>query len=538
MVPLYRQLRDCVGIFLIFITLFNFIGCCHPCSEAGGTQARPHSMLQAPSIPAPNQPNFIGMTESPISESMRINSAAQHRSKQQHGARPLDNPPPVPDPTVMSVDLALKSVMDQLNTLLTNATGDIKAAGASLEGNAQQLVGQIDARMGNELNKTISQLNAAERQMVQDAELLIAQMQAAAQALIAQTSDAAIVALREADILAYGAEADLPCQDRVPRVLYGISDSDVHPLFIRAGIDSPELRIRGNFLAYSVPSVTVDGQSAPVNYFNTDEVSINIPGAVLSGIQADHTSSVSFAPSSCRPRMLGNGKIQKGPVQSIGFLLKPQVNYTIQAYVSATADFPQTGLKWPIDYYNYADDCNASYDVDQTDCLPVQTPGPGAASELPTLVNTPTPWLIHTTTANCGSAVGIPKIQSNTCVTVPGHVQGCGTSWLVNCNGHGWLGYHIDLLYTGFVTSSLTEQQFTANPSQTQNSVEFVYNLPIPDGVQNIQWKYTVTIKRTEGAQVTSITLSESNQTDPSGPYSISFNPTVQKLVVSLPQTQ
>src|SRR5262249_32271127 len=151
--------------------------------------------------------------------------------------------------------------------------------------------------------------------------------QRALQDLVTQTGDVAKVTLYETDITAYNATANIPCQPKVPRFVYP------SPFRIQVGKDIPEIKVRGNFLNFSQPNVTIQGQDSQLESANANEYLIKIPQKLLDNVTQSQSFVVKASPAKCVSGALGMSKIEPGSEQSVSFLVLPRMVYNISAHI-------------------------------------------------------------------------------------------------------------------------------------------------------------------------------------------------------------
>lgn len=492
-------------------------GCCGVCRNYSQTTMMEDAKNQR--IPE-YRPIFSGSKYTPLQSSIEYIRAEEAKNAKEGGYRPRD---PI---TGMLIYKALSDALNKLQNLLDNAAGDIQAVGNSLEANGHALLSDMDTRYKDMLDRTLDQLHTEERATWNAAVALTDRADSAAQALQAQLFDNAKVAMWEGDIVAYDAVKAIPCQPEIARVVYASSLNESRPLSLRLGADLPTIKVRGNFLSFEKVPVFVDGTQVEVRIANANEYVVDIPKNVQDKINSTGPQLVDVyaSPKSCNPTFLGC-EVKDGPKQSVGILVKPSVSADFSVVVRPVGEVP-TKLKWPIDYYRSDENCDAHYRVD--------TPQSLADDPALSLVSEPKPWEIYTTTANCGSGIEEPRVTGNRSVLVPGHLDGCGYGWpFHDCRGRGWLGYHLDLHYNGFVQQALNEQTFQQN-SVSHGDFDFAYTEPVPSGTRYIHWNYVVTIKLHEGGQTRTVTLT--NDVSNSDGIVTNFDASAKRLHVKIPQ--
>src|SRR5208283_179597 len=268
-------------------------------------------------------------------------------------------------PTVLAVRDLLQTALDGLDNTIKSAGGEVKSAGDSLQANAQNVIADINATLGSKLNLTFDKLDKQEQQLVADAQLLTKQINVATNSVINNAGAQARFAIAEADITAYNTSYSLPCRDQTPRFVYA------QPAEIRVGADRPEIKIRGNFLAFGdAPQVTVGDTPGSIIARSDNEMLVQIPQKVLDGINVERSVAVSATPYAQRRTNLwvycySSTKKLDHPL-SVATVLKPKVSIMIVGTIHGTVDMPHS-VDEPYAFDNgTGDNCDASFEDDKS----------------------------------------------------------------------------------------------------------------------------------------------------------------------------
>lgn len=344
--------------------------------------------------------------------------------------------------TVMAVRQALVSAIGRLDTALANAADNVKAVGNSLEGNARGVVSDIDQRLGNKLTYTFDRLDKTERQLMEDAEALVGQLDSSTRAVIELSAAEASRVLGDADIVAYNALYSLPCRSQTPRIVY------VTPEVVYEAYTVPEIALRGNFLDLGPePRVTVGGRPATVLARSANALRLTLPKAVAQGVRSSHSVSVRFRPTALEKSCHLWGLIPWSRSReldrdlSASVLLQPRTTARVTAKVTPLVTRRET-LSTTYELNDgTGDDCGRNFDATKVWCLPDAWGGrlvSGAPYSNPG---------IHS--QNCNSGVTATSLAGDRCVKVEARIGGCGWNefpfGIRECKGRGWLHYSITL---------------------------------------------------------------------------------------------
>lgn len=343
----------------------------------------------------------------------------------------------------LTVGLVRQTLLDsigKLDTTLANATGNLKAAGFSLEGNARGLISDIDARLGSKLDYTFDRLDKTERRLMEDAQTLIEKLEISAQAVIGETSKAATKIIGDADILAYNTLYSLPCRSQVPRLVYAT------PEILHSGYTLPEVTLRGNFLDLGAePVVTVDGAAARVLGRTANTLHLQLPSSVFPGNRKSHSVTIKLRPTELRKRCLLGvlPKENKQPLSrdlTMSVLLHPPTTAVISATLTPIVGRLET-ISTPYELnVGTGNDCDGNFDATRTFCLP---DGWGGRLVIGNPYSGP-----HVRSANGKGGIQSTNLAGDRCIRIEARVIGNGYDnyYLVkDCKGRGWLHYSGDL---------------------------------------------------------------------------------------------
>ena len=391
--------------------------------------------------------------------------------------------------TVLEARNLLQTALDGLNNSLKTAGGEIKSAGDSLQGNAQNVIADMNQMLGSKLNLTFDKLNKQEQALVADAQVLTKQINDAANQVVNNAGDQARSAIAEADITAYDASYSIPCRDQNPRFVY------VQPNFIRVGADRPEVKIRGNFLAIgNAPDVKVGDRSAKIISRADTEILVQIPPETINSITVEKSIPISATLNALHRTNLwvycySHMTTMDHPL-SVATVLKPKLSIKIIGSISGTADASNTVDESYTFDNGTGDNCDASFEADKSYCMKV-----GRVLDS---------WTGPSVSSANGNDTGIRSTtrQGDRCVEVAAHIAGKGYSISVptpfgsikNCNGRGWLAYGIVLHGHEAVTNQLPSVPISVDSLDgSQRSFLFHYG-PLPAGSTNPNWRYEATL--------------------------------------------
>ena len=498
--------------FIVLITL----GCPQPPSQLTGTSTDGHNIEICPDCPigtpvqqqkaliSTQRPQHSERVANMILNSNSILPAKKMAATTEQGG----NKPKVRayslgvDPTAGMVIDALNSAISGLEDAISKASADIKSVGNSLDANAKDVLAQLNYYLGDKLNDTFDKLSEQEKRLAEDAENLIDQTKNATLLITNNAKDAAIIAAQEADITAYDSVNSLPCKNKVPRLVY-VTPSSIE---LNSQTESPEVKIRGNFLNYGNPDIKVNNQ--PVNIISTsaNEYTIEIPNAVINNITDERSLQISAVCNKCTVSPLGSSIQATGTVQSLALKIIPIQSYSLLVHITPLADIP-TENDYEFSPYDHTEQkCDASdvhasmnwnlpnpgwtYLSHVLENLQINQKGSGIVSQTPT----PNGVVVEDTVSGAG------------CVWPS---SGCGPgTW---CKGRGWVKYTAKIHYKAYTKTSLPG--FSATEPNSQNTTySYAYDRSnIPIDAQNIKWIYDVTVNIGRGNQKNSINLSDAN---------------------------
>lgn len=396
--------------------------------------------------------------------------------------------------------VGLKSLLGSLEATIGTVSGQIHAQLTNLLSTANGLAAQWDRRLKNRLTETIDQLNALERRIVEDTESFIRMSQETIRLVEAGAIEAARVAAGEADIVAYNTTT-LLVRKKEPRFVYPT------PLVFRIGLEEPVVAIRGNFLGFRPYNLKIGRNATELTPlgFSSNQVTVRIPDSYLETITTPTTIDLSAEPWSRKKRLLWWGyKYEKMPTQTVLVSANPRVDYTLDVSITPLASVP-TFHTFTYNFYESDENCNANRRVDRLYPLPLGWE----------IANVLTPPQITINTANCGSGLvgNGASYSGDNAVLVEANLKGCGTNWIFNCKGRGWLGYTVYAPAKSYQYQPI--DKFVANvkvPNQIQRTFTFDYPLAnIPLDNRGVKYPYRVSILIEEGTIIKRIEISDVN---------------------------
>lgn len=410
--------------------------------------------------------------------------------------------------TVGAVSAALQDALAGFNLAIATAGAETRSTGASLAGNAQNVITDIDRQLGNRLTTSIDQLSGVERQLAEDAILLTRQVKAAGVAVVTLTADEARRTMAEADITAYNASYSLPCRSLTPRIVYSL------PREIRRGKGPAEIHLKGNFLDVGkMPLVTVDGVAATIVGRNRNELTVRVPEKVMGSIVNPRSVQVAAHLEENRRTnfwLFCSEKIVAMPAPlTDAQLLRPELGYKVSLQVGGVFDALEP-LSTTTNYSRTDNNHEASFDDNHQVCLPADY-----------VLNPAKPPVLTIKSANCNSSVGTPTIAGERCVVVPAHLGGCGVvkqfGIIIDHKGRGWFDYDVTLNGVKKVPATIAVQQFDmVSPDGAQRSFSAAHS-EASKNLLNPRWQYAATVQVTEGTQLVRTIVAGSGNPNPDG---------------------
>ena len=441
----------------------------------------------------------------------------------------------------------LNGAIDSLAEKLKNLTNDLISVGHQLQASAHAVVDHLMEQLGDKLERTEDLLQGLERQLFQDASKLVYQLNAAAEQLSSSTAERALITMYEADILAYNTTQNLPCQAKVGRLVYAKSLNPRQPLSLRLGFDANELIVLGNWLDLGErPQVSLAGkrchypgdagadptQHCMVKGYSAEQLVIGFPDRFIADPTNPQGESVEVRATTqlCKPRALLRGKLSSNGERSAFIRVVPRKQYTVYTRIWATAKVRSQAIwNWQQPFYYREENCDGYARHDRTYRLPNSVDYE--------LAENPFAQLTITSGPNCNSGVDGVRREGNSAVKVEAHVGGCGTSWLVNCNGRGWLGYVLNMRYFTWPMTSLQPLEYFEANVTTPYQKQFDYTVPLPSPVRYLSWHYYVRVVVTQGGQTQTVELSEDDELAEGFGITTSQNESTGAVTVNIPQT-
>ncbi|NOJ46073.1 hypothetical protein [Bradyrhizobium archetypum] len=394
--------------------------------------------------------------------------------------------------TVGAASAALSAALDQFKAAIAQAGDELRGLGNSLQANAQNVLQDMNKIMKDRMDQAVSSLDVQERRIVEDAEALTRQVQKATEALLKRAGDEARQTIVEADISAYDALFSLPCRDLRPRIVAAF------PGEIVASQGQPVMTLRGNYLTQgSTLTASVDGKAARIVERLDHSIKVELPDTIASPtLNRVRAASVQVAGLAALDRTLWFGlvcrekSVSQAPVAA-AITIRPQIKWSVSGKIRST-HLIESSRAEPVRKFSRTgnDHCDDTFDVTTSYC---------AADENAVR----TTGTLSITSANCGSSAGAPQPSGPRCVSVPGHVQGCGAdrgpfhTWL-GCKGRGWLNYDLTLMVTTKSRVEAGSANIEVAPSVTDRSWSFSF----PPAGDQAQYEYEATIQKTQGDEV------------------------------------
>lgn len=410
--------------------------------------------------------------------------------------------------TVGAVKNLLDGALDDLDAQLDKASADLRSVGESFEKNARGVLADIDERLGDKLEYTLDRLEGQEQRLFESAQALAYQAQKAAEQIAAGAGEEARRTLFEGDIVAYNTSYNLPCRSHRPRLVYA------QPAELVVGRDRPEVTLRGNYLNYGPrPDVRVAGRMARVIARTQEQITVEIPDAVLAGADRERSVPVSVKTGEVLRELTWFGlrcsETERAALraQSLPVVLKPRDQVKVTAQLTPQVGTPERrtfNFSFSEDTGNSCSDRTRNHD--RTWCVP---DGQG--------------WRLETfggpsvSSRNCGSRISETRQVGDKCVFVGGRVRGCGYQNLVfgrACNGRGWLRYTMSIQAVRIqdATDGPAERFESASEDDAeQRNFLFTYGGTIADGHEITGWSYEADVVIWEAGRKRRIVVSDVN---------------------------
>lgn len=441
----------------------------------------------------------------------------------------VDIPEPRPDtepvrsaaipqiPTAVLVMQELNAMLTELSAMIDQAGGEVKSIIQQTQTTASQLLAEMDYTLGERAERTIDQLEGAEKRMVEDAQALTAQMKRSADLINAGLLESAKESLWESDILAYNALYSLPCRDKIPRLVYA------KPRKMRIWADPGEpggqefadrgasqelaIPVRGNFLKIvneRPPVVTArvgtDGAPRPaaVGAINQNGFTVGLGDETVQELQSIRRPTRLYIDASMM-KCLAEDDEYSEERSGVDVEVLPPLTYSVATSITPVVMVPSAGTKTMSFFERGSNKCNDNYRADR-----LWSVGPPA---------TVTDWRISVTSANGGSHVIRTSRSGPYTVSVEARVRGAGRDCFAgfcNCKGRGWLGYTLAIDYETMVETPLRQMDFASTAVQPA----YVFSYPLtefPARHEKKACRYYSRIAINEGDQQTIVELTDTN---------------------------
>ena len=452
----------------------------------------------------------------------------------------------MPDPTVGLIMAELKEIIGQLSTLAETVSGETKSVIQQAQASSSQLLAEIDHTLGKRQDRLVSDLNEAERRMVNDAKLLIENTKRAAAQVQAGAFQNARETLHESDIVAYNALHDIPCADKAPRLVYAkpsqfrvwknsalAVDPEAGKPNDGSGTPLPRreayISVRGNYLAYGTPTVTArvgSGEHRPAQI-----QSLNHNGFVAivgPETMADLEAIQRPTPLEIRASVPRCPKAKGGPVETgVNVTVLPPLTYDVATIIRPRADLPVFGSQTFAYSQMGSDRCDDRKPIDETYSV-----GP------PALV---TDWRIHVNSLGGNSQINRVDRAGPNSVRVQATLQGKGRRCFMgvcDCRGRGWVNYGLLVNYKDYKAADLLASTLAREVAQNKFSYFFPYPHQFPPDMRNLACRYYSRVRISEGEQSAEVELTETipSVNTPYGMVNSVFDRATCGVTVELPQ--
>lgn len=189
--------------------------------------------------------------------------------------------------TIGVVRLLLVDTLVQLQNVVETAGAEVKGVGNSLQASAQNVIKDIDSVFGSNLDLTFQNMDAMQRSLFRDAQILASQLERASITIAKVGGTEARRAISEADITAYNTSYSLPCRSQIPRFVYSLPEK------LRAGSDTRSVTIKGNFLDIGPePEITVESRPVKIVARNANQIRVEIPEELIEDVSTNREISI------------------------------------------------------------------------------------------------------------------------------------------------------------------------------------------------------------------------------------------------------
>lgn len=389
--------------------------------------------------------------------------------------------------TIGAVRDLISNALRDLQSVTVTAGGEIQGAGNQLQANAQNVIRDIDSAFKNNLNLTFDKMDQQQRALYRDAQSLAKQLASISAETLTRGGYEARRAIAEADIAAYNTSYNLPCRDQNSRVVYAVPDR------LRIGKDTPELSIRGNYLAFGDKAdIKVAGTTVSPISRNHSEIRVRIPQAILDNASAELSIPIEVnSPNQTKNSFLFfwcPEKIVPGKGQSASVTLLPVRKIEVKAEITPTILAPESRTISHRFDTGAPGDCGVDQDVSKQICS-----ADGWAVESSSLTDV-------SVNGGCGSSAGPTSASGNACVHVPGRLRGCGWGFgafgIRDCRGRGWVSWTLNVVEKRMAKKEAKSQEFNIKDS-TNSSFTFRYS-----GASELNaptWSYFAQVTISEG---------------------------------------
>lgn len=390
--------------------------------------------------------------------------------------------------------LGLNSLLGDIDRLLKTASGETQKVLATLRMDVANTIDQLQSLLGDDVNHTLDKLNGMQREFVDSVDRTIPQMQNAILQVEAQTSQDALMLLREADIAAYDVLYSLPFRPQPPRVVYWSPKEYTND-------GQPRLaELHGNFLNVQPPKVMLDGNATALAGAtdNVTQVLLAAPAGDGPSTNAFRKIDVTYTgcePQTCLPLQKCEPKLTSVPA-STTITMKPKIRNGVSATLQPHGRTTQRA-SFPIAWDHLEPKCPVNEDRVNTHCLQDGWKVEGG-SRSP-----------DSSSGTCGSGVLSTSVD-NGCFNVAYHLQSCNI--LGVCNKTARVTYGFTVPAVRDVETDFAAQRFDV-PATTGRSFTFQYDragLPPESRLDSWKWSATITFSTGEVVNLSSAASSTS----------------------------
>lgn len=395
--------------------------------------------------------------------------------------------------TVGAIRQGLNEALVGVQNATVTAGSEGRALGNSLQANIQNVISDIDEKLGKKLSYTFDKLDAAERQFATDARDLIYRSRAASVALASVIGDESRRTIGEADIAAYNTSYSLPCRTQTPRLVYSTPTNAI------ARGEEIVVSIHGNFLNFGPKlKVLVNGIESTAVTRNDRIVTVKLPSEAIQ--QVTETSSLPIVLSGLNKRVLEprflswlfgcREKLETAENSSVAVQLTPRFHYRVQTEIWASYNLWSQPFDSNADRFDRrSDNCDHDENISFQSCLPE---GMRAIRG---------DYSIQTKSGPSG--FGPANLSGTRCVLFNGRLKGSGYDWILgvrNCRGSAWL--KVDWKVIAQRLDEKETNRFKKDDLLPIGRYSHAINYSQSPVGENWRWRYIVIVEQRRGSQV------------------------------------